>query len=125
MIIYHLIIIMSNELHLIIQKFNELINETHLKHYINNINELIDNSDNASPNQNIIYHFYSNGQITYQKGAWAYLQRSEFEFKPSIPLANQFPFKFMKHNKELTYVILTKDECIYFREIMINIMEIV
>ena len=80
---------------------------------------MIDKSKNASPNGNQIYHLYSNGEITYQKGAWAYLQRSEFNHTYAITGAKQLPFKFVKEAADgTTYVILTKEECLHFAEEM-------
>ena len=50
-----------------------------------------------SPNGNIIYHLYDNGEISFQKGGWAYLQRSEFTDKQGLCKKNYvdlFPNKF-------------------------------
>lgn len=102
-----------------IDDFNQMIISAHDSHYINGENTLIDKSANASPNDNQIYHLYSSGEITHQKGAWAYLNRSEFHIAHNIPGAREMPFKFVKEgSKNTTYVILTKQECVYFREQM-------
>jgi hypothetical protein len=37
-----------------------------------------------APGANTIYHLYQNGNITFQKGGHAYLERSEFDLSPSI-----------------------------------------
>lgn len=109
----------------IINEFNNRVMEAHNAHYINGSNELIDLSDKASPNGNLIYHLYSNGEITHQKGAWAYLQRSEFNCKYDLPGARKIPFKFAKEALDGTsYVILTEDECITFREEMNTIINL-
>ena len=107
----------------IIDEFNKRIIESHLAHYKNGQNELIDLSDNASPNENQIYHLYSNGEITHQKGAWAYLKRSEFNIEYEITGANKLSFKFVKEALDGTsYVILTEKECHIFREEMKKIV---
>ncbi len=67
-----------------------------------------------SPNGNIIYHLYSDGEITSQKGGWAYLQRSEFTdsyggFKKNY--VKLFPMKTTNYrNQEITYSIVTKQD---------------
>ena len=43
----------------IVEEFNKCIAKTHYGHYINGTSGLIDNSINASPNANQIYHLYS------------------------------------------------------------------
>lgn len=53
----------------IVKDINDLIKEYHNPSLV---------KPEESPNGNTIYHIYSNGQITSQKGGFAYLQRSEF-----------------------------------------------
>lgn len=102
-----------------IEEFNQRVINAHHSHYIDGKNELIDTSANASPNGNQIYHLYSSGEITHQKGAWAYLQRSEFHCEYDIPCARKMPFKFVKEAADgTTYVVLTEEECKQFREEM-------
>lgn len=114
----------TNNYELIISEFNQRVINTHHAHYIDGKNELIDTSATASPNGNQIYHLYSNGEITYQKGAWAYLRRSEFNLNYNISGARDLPFKFVKDAADGTsYAILTKEECVYFREEMMNIIK--
>jgi len=102
-------------------EFNRRVIKAHNNHYINNIDGLIDMSKNANPSENQIYHLYSNGEITYQKGAWAYLKRSEFNLEYEIPGAKYMSFSFLMDREEdsvKTYAILTKQECLSFREQM-------
>ena len=109
---------MSNELQMI-NEFNERVIASHNAHYETSLSGLIDTSSSASPNGNLIYHLYSNGEITYQKGAWAYPKRSEFNRAYSIYRAKQLPFKFVKEAADgATYAILTKEECDVFAEEM-------
>jgi len=109
----------------IITDFNERIIAAHNAHYEKNPTGLIDTSINASPNGNHIYHLYSNGEITFQKGAWAYLKRSEFNETYGIPRAKYLPFKFIKEAVDgTTYVILTEEECYSFAEEMKKICSI-
>ncbi len=115
---------MSNELE-IINNFNERVISAHNAHYEKSPSGLIDTGANASPNGNQIYHFYSNGEVTFQKGAWAYLQRSEFNHTYGIPEAEYLPFKFLKEAADgTTYVILTKEECLSFAEEMKQICSV-
>ena len=58
-----------------LKELNELIIATHNWHYISSPTGLINPKD--SPNGNQIYHLYSTGEISFQKGGWAYLQRGE------------------------------------------------
>lgn len=76
---------------------NELISKINESHNPNLIN------CNASPNDNIIYHIYFNGEITHQKGGWAYLQRSEFTLEHSIyPSNNNLKQYFPKDGYAIT-----------------------
>jgi hypothetical protein len=110
---------MSEECQLDINLLNQNIINAHNSYYVNGENTLIDKSLNASPNGNQIYHLYSNGKITHQKGAWAYLNRSEFQIVNEIPGARKIPFKFVNEGTNgITYAILTIKECIYYREQM-------
>lgn len=103
---------------------NQRIIRAHNLHYVNGRNTLIDISKNASPNENHIYHLYSNGEITYQKGAWAYGQRSEFNCAYEISGARNIQFKFVNEAADgTTYAILTKEQCFYFREWMKKYVE--
>jgi hypothetical protein len=99
--------------HIEVIKLNNQINESHTKHYENSETGLIDPKE--SPNGNLIYHLYSNGEITCQKGGWAYLQRSEFTFKNQINGIEILNFNFTIDYSGDSYVILTKEECIEYR----------
>jgi len=78
---------------------------------------------NMSPNENIIYHLYSNGEITFQKGGWAYLQRSEFTLHSGFNDHGLLNFEFPKKKEySFSYVILPKEACIKFREEMNNLI---
>lgn len=112
-----------DELNQIIDEFNQRVIAAHHAHYIDGKNELIDTSANASPNGNLIYHLYSDGEITHQKGAWAYLQRSEFCCEYSISVTRRLPFKFVNEvDNGTTYAILTYEECKLFREELVDIL---
>jgi hypothetical protein len=97
--------------------------KAHNKYYEFSPTGLIDL--NKSPNGNIIYHLYSNGEITSQKGGTAYLQRSEFEDwnYPANSACKHLNLKLPKNtNIKLSYVILKRDECIYFRSKMMELL---
>lgn len=105
------------------QQLNYEMIDAHNKHYDESPTGLVDPKE--SPNGNIIYHLYSDGEITSQKGGWAYLQRSEFTNGNNYSNSNckKFNLKLAKeddHNR--TYVVLTEDECKYFRSKMFEIL---
>ena len=100
-----------------IQQLNEEIISAHKKHYENSPTGLIQPKE--SPNGNIIYHLYSDGAITYQKGGPAYLQRSVFHDEYALKNHRKINLKLLfVAPDDTTYVILTQDECNYFREKM-------
>lgn len=102
---------------------NSQIIEAHNKHYLNSPTGLVNPKE--SPNENIIYHLYSMGSFTSQKGGWAYLQRSEFEQEYDNSACKHLNLKFPKvgNGYGKTYVILTKEECILFRNKMIDLLK--
>jgi hypothetical protein len=100
-----------------VQQLNDEIIAAHKKHYENSATGLIQPKE--SPNGNIIYHLYSDGTITYQKGGFAYLQRSVFEDEYALKNHKKINLKLINDAPDgTTYVILTQDECNYFREKM-------
>lgn len=62
----------------------------------------------AAPNGNIIYHLYADFEITYEKGGFAYLQRSRFQEKSplytNLNLKLNFPIKY----NGISYCIVTQ-----------------
>ena len=107
-----------------IDEFCKRVIDAHNAHYINNPNGLIDVSTTSSPNGNQIYHLYSSGEITYQKGAWAYKQRSEFNSECDLNGARKLPFKFLHTAADnTTYVILSQEECRQFRQEMKQLID--
>ena len=105
-----------------VEEFNKRIAKAHFEHYIDGSSGLIDTSINASPNANQIYHLYSTGKITHQKGAWAYLERSEFVVTGNITGAKNMAFKFPLLQDDISYAILTQEECNTFRREMETIV---
>ena len=92
-------------------ELQELINKSHNTQLVN---------VEKSPNENTIYHIYSDGEITYQKGSWAYLNRSEFSEKSS--LSNNFTqLEFPKKTYNYGYAIVTLEDAIVIRDMMIKI----
>jgi hypothetical protein len=92
---------------------------------------------NESPNGNTIYHIYQDGTITYQKGGFAYGQRSEFDREKSITTELDLDFdKFQnKRNVEtmsygrLTiitygYAIVTCQNALFIRAEMIKLADL-
>lgn len=105
-----------------IELLNQLINDTHNWHYISSPNGLVNPKD--SPNGNQIYHLYSTGEISFQKGGWAYLQRSECISDGKITNYQKLGLKLPKEAADgTTYAILTKEECTKFRIKMIELVK--
>jgi len=101
---------------------NQLINDLHDWHYISSPTGLVNPKD--SPNGNQIYHLYSTGEISFQKGGWAYLQRSECIAEGKITNYQQLGLKLPKEAADgSTYAILTKEECTKFRVQMIDLIK--
>lgn len=72
-----------------------------------------------SPNGNIIYHIYSDGEITSQKGGWAYLQRSEFNVN-YITCKNKYNNLFPINRGEFTYAIVTEHDALQIQNMLIE-----
>lgn len=82
---------------------------TSKKEVLDNIYKLINeyhNSDlvkpNDSPNSNIITHIYSDGEITEQKGGFAYLKRNERTIKCPISNIDNGNLKIIKLDLDIT-----------------------
>ena len=105
----------------IIKDLNIRIINAHNAHHKDGVCDLIDRSPSASPNGNQIYHLYSDGEITYQKGAWSYLQRSEFIQEPKINVKSG-TFSFPMNSNDNNYVVLTMEECYAFRNEMLKML---
>lgn len=106
-----------------IEQLNLEIISAHNKHYENSSNGLVIPTE--SPNGNTIYHLYSDGEITFQKGGWAYLKRSEFSSKSCISGYDKLSLQLAKKydSNDTTYVVLKEEECLEFREKMINLIK--
>jgi len=103
-----------------LEQLNKLINNVHNWHYIPSPTGLVNPKD--SPNSNQIYHLYSTGEISFQKGGWAYLQRSECISDGKISNYQKLGIKLPKEAADgSTYAILTKEECKKFRAQMIEL----
>jgi hypothetical protein len=72
-----------------------------------------------SPNGNIIYHIYSDGEITSQKGGWAYLQRSEFNENYN-KCKNKYNDLFPMKCGNYTYAMVTRQDAIQIQKILIE-----
>lgn len=86
-----------------------------------------------SPNGNTVYHIYDDGKITYQKGGFAYMQRSEFIDTESIEeknithinglkimLTNVLTFPKKINTDGPKYSIVSRENAVIIREAMIN-----
>jgi hypothetical protein len=102
---------MSNEFEQLIELNNEITNASRKYILQNNTCSLIHPEE--SPNANIIYHLYNDGEITSQKGGWAYLQRSVFTSASPVIYDDA-----IKRYFTFNYVVLPYEECKEFRERM-------
>jgi hypothetical protein len=104
-----------------IEQLNDAIILAHNTHYLNSPSGLI--NPNESPNGNQIYHLYSTGEISYQKGGWAYMRRSEFITHNKLTNYQRLSLVLPKiAADESTYAILTEEECTHFRLKMIELL---
>jgi len=91
---------------------------------INTINEKISACHNTklidvsmAPNENTIYHIYTDGEITQQKGSYAYMQRSEITIETAVQY--KYVFNFPNKNRfNVGYAIVTKEDAIAIRDMM-------
>jgi hypothetical protein len=98
----------------LIEQLNTDIIAAHDKHYEVSPTGLVNPKE--SPNGNQIYHLYSTGEISFQKGGWAYMQRSEFMTHGTMSNYQKLALKFPKRAADgSTYVILSEEECKNFR----------
>lgn len=93
------------------------------KNLINDIVRKLNNpkliDKNLAPNENIIYHFYSDGTITREKGSWAYGNRSVFDVESyCVKPNNFFSFPYNGQNNGDTYAILTFENCKKVKNLM-------
>ena len=92
---------------------------------------------NESPNGNTIYHIYQDGTITYQKGGFAYCQRSEFDREKSITTELDLDFDKFKHKRNVEtmsygrltiitygYAIVTCQNALLIRAEMVKLAEL-
>lgn len=81
-------------------------------------------NDKEAPNGNTIYHIYSDGEITSQKGSWAYGQRSEFTSYYPLEKSIQtdyFPIVRTNSNgNKFGYAIVTYEDALKIRELIKN-----
>lgn len=101
----------------LIEQLNRDIVVAYNAHYTMSPTGLVNIDESAS--ENLIYHLYSTGEISFQKGGSAYLQRSEFTKYGKIDNFKALDLKFPKEAEYgSSYVILTEEECKNFRDQM-------
>jgi hypothetical protein len=76
--------------------------------------------NNSLISNNTIYHIYSDGEITSQKGGIDYLQRSEFTNKLSIPNGNSLELIFPNQGYKNTYAIVCLKDALNIRNMMVK-----
>jgi hypothetical protein len=93
-----------------------------IKSYIDQVHNPKLVQPEESPNGNIIYHIYCDGEITSQKGGWAYLQRSEFTDSYALSLKKKYFDIFpIKGNGRYSYAIVTEKDAKSIRNMMIEV----
>lgn len=104
----------------LLEKIYKLVNEKHNPSLVESDDPKKPNFVPFScPNTNIIYHLYHNGQITHQKGAWAYLQRSEFEKWGYGDIGIKFDaLKFPINDSDFGYAIMTEKNATMIHNLM-------
>lgn len=111
---------MENTEETLLEQIYRLVTEKHNPNLVESDNKQSPNYvEGTSPNSNQIYHLYSNGKITHQKGAWAYLQRSEFQECSSIMGLQLDTTKFPKQFRG-GYAIVTSGDAMMIRGLMIE-----
>lgn len=98
-----------------------------IKKLINNIVLSLNNplliKKEEQPNENIIYHLYSDGTITRQKGGWAYGNRSTIDVEYEIIKPNTFfTFPLKGVNEGDTYAIMSLEDCQKVRNLMNSLL---
>ena len=98
-----------------------------IKDFVNNVANILNNHSliktEQQPNENIIYHLYSDGTITRQKGGWAYKKRSVTDIEYEIVKPNTyFTFPNLGDNEGDTYSIMTLEDCHKVRNLMNDLL---
>lgn len=105
-----------------IKQLNTSIINAHNAHYAISSTGLV--HPTKQPNENIVYHLYSTGEISFQKGGYAYMARSEFMTEGKLSNYQKLSLVFPNQAVDgTTYVILTKEECKNFRFQMIELIQ--
>jgi hypothetical protein len=104
-------------------EYLKTLNSEEKKDKINKIAKSLHNPElikkDEAPNANIIYHLYSDGTITRQKGGSAYGRRSVIDIEQSLKISNTFFTFCLKGQYEGdTYCIMTFEDCNKLRKLM-------
>jgi hypothetical protein len=94
-------------------ELNKEINELHLSRYSKE-NPFGLHKPRGNPSENMIYHLYDDGEVTYQKGGHAYMRRTEFTWRE--PVSNKVLLQLPKktYGYTQTYAILTEEEALKY-----------
>lgn len=98
----------------------------YVKNFVNDLAKKFNNHDlikkDESPNGNIIYHIYSDGTITRQKGGWAYQKRNVTDiYNRCIIENNFFTFPYEGSVMNDTYAIIELENCCKIRKLILDI----
>ncbi len=93
-----------------------------LKEFIHACNDSKLVNTELSPLENTIYHIYSDGEITEQKGSWAYGQRNERTWSypkfENLYQKDLFPYERKTSSEIFGYAIVTKENAEKIIEMM-------
>ena len=95
----------------------------HINTIVSNLHNPLIIDSKLQPNENIIYHLYSDGTVTRQKGGWAYKRRTVTDIMYQIIKPNTFfTFPLKGDNDGDTYAILLYEDCIKIRNIINDLL---
>ena len=111
---------MSNNCPEFNEKLRVLIEEicaTHHAHYQHDEHGLV----NPKNNSDHVYHLYSDGELTHQKGGFCYQRRTEFTEKCSFFCKELVTLPKETNDTNFTYAILTEEEGVLLCNKMIRL----
>jgi len=98
----------------------EMLTIEYIQEYILKCHNILLLKPSEQPNENIIYHIYSDGEITDEKGGWAFSNRSMRTLKDSIVPNNYvalFPVR-RGYNDSYGCAMVTLEDALKIRELL-------
>lgn len=114
----------SSSKYSLLRTFASIVSHTHHAHYQTSPTGLLDLSE--SPGHNTIWKLYNDGEITYEKGGYAYQRRNLFTWShPIIYSPQHISFSLpvnISSSSHLSYAILTMEQAVFFRALFKHII---